>query len=233
MKKIKIIGLNIGSGASSPTGRGFFDSKNKTFCYIPLNEVCEQRIKFTYRDLNNPTVNKNVLDLACHYDPEFKTFTYGHIQRGFGDHILYKPDLLEDSNVYLFFYATLNIDNNPLNWGTFIIGFLEVEKIINVTGFSNEKIFSLTEFKNNAHLRRKEPFKKNKKNLLIKGSTRSRLYTRAIQLSKSDDPTEINPQFVNLITTTSGKKVKKSKGLHRYVFYSENPSFLEILMKQV
>ena len=232
MKKIRIIGINVGSGESSITGRGFFNSKDKTFCYIPIKEESKQRIKFTYRDLKNPYISKEVLDLPCHYDPEFKTFTYGHIKRGFGDQILYKPTLLDDCDVYLFFYSTLNIDKNPKKWGIFIIGFFEVEKIENVTDFTNEEIFSLIDFKDNAHIRREEPFKKNQKKLLIKGKNNSKRFTYAIQLSKIDDPTELSPQFVNLITTTSGKKIKKSKGLHRYVFYSDNPIFLEMLKNQ-
>src|SRR3989344_215653 len=205
MEKIKIIGINVGSGGNSITGRGFFNTKDKTFCYIPIEEDEKQNNKFTFKDLNNPFI-KNALEKPCHYDPEFITNTYGHIKRGFGDHILYKPDLLEDSNVYLFFYSTLNINHNPEKWGIFIIGFFEIEKIINTKKLSDEQILSLSDFKNNAHLRREKP----KVDLLIKGTSNSKLFKQAIQLSKLGDTNEINPKFADLIMTVSGKRIIKN-----------------------
>ncbi|MBU0628250.1 MAG: hypothetical protein KKC75_03605 [Nanoarchaeota archaeon] len=224
--KLRIIGLNIGAGKDSITGRGFFNKKNNDFCYIPIEETQKQRSKFTFRDLNNPLIRK-AADTPCHYDPEFTTYTYGHVKRGFGDHMLYEPDLL-NSDVCLFFYATLNIDNNPAKWGVFIIGFFEVDKIVNAMSLTKEQIFSLADFKNNAYLKREEPGV----DLLIKGKNASKLFKHAIPLSKLDDPTEIDSKFADLITTTSGKKIEKSNSWHRWVLYSENPQFLEILKKQ-
>src|SRR4030042_732734 len=178
MKSIKIIGLNVGAGGDSITGRGFFNTKDNSFCFIPIDETEKQKIKFTFGDLNNPYI-KDHLETPCHYDPEFETYTYGHIKRGWGDSILYSPDLLSENNVVLFFYATLNINHNPNNWGVFIIGMFEVEKVVNVINSSDKDIFSLDEFQNNAHLRREETGV----DLLIKGTKNSKLFTQAIPLS--------------------------------------------------
>lgn len=225
-EKIKLIGINVGSGKKDPFGRGNFESKTGKFSYIPLNETESQKISFTYKDLNIPNLKGN-LDEKCHYDPEFNSFTYGHVKRGFGDDILYNPRLLYETKVYLFFYATLNIDNNPNKWGIFIIGFFEIEKIINVKNFSSDEIFALNEFKNNAHLKREIPAV----DLLIKGNNNSRLFTQAILLSEENNPNKINSKFSELITTSSGKKII-NKGWHRWIFYSEKSELAKIITEQ-
>src|SRR3989338_5028411 len=212
MAKPIIIGLNVGAMGTSPTGRGFFNSKDRTFCYIPIEETEDQRIKFTFKDLNNTCINES-LDYPCHYDPEFKTCTYGHIRRGFGDSILYKTNV-KNNRVYILFYSTLDIDNKKEDWDVFAIGYFEVDKIVDARKLTDEQIFSLKDFQNNAHLRRKNPIVE----LLIKGTEKSRLFKEAIPFL----------EFQHLITTTTNKEISRVGPWYRWVYYSENQKLLEL-----
>jgi len=75
--------INVGSSSNNPNGRGKI-SKDGTFEYLPIPEVAETARKVpTYRDLGFAGVRSP--DLSVHFDPEFETFTYGHVKRGFGD----------------------------------------------------------------------------------------------------------------------------------------------------
>ncbi|GEM_PF-6773031 len=196
---MKIIGINIGANNQSPMGRGNFNSKDKTFCYIPLEETDKQIRKFTYRGLGMDCIPEGLLDMPCHYDPEFKTNTYGHKLRCDDKNILLDKSLLNE-RFYILFYATLNIDNDLDKWDVFAVGYFEVEKIVDIRNLTRKEIFALKEFQNNAHLNRQTP-KDPKKglSLLIKGNKNSRLFRQAIPFS----------DFQKLITTSSGKKIEK------------------------
>ncbi|HML01895.1 MAG TPA: hypothetical protein VK487_00825 [Candidatus Bathyarchaeia archaeon] len=75
--------MNVGSSSANPNGRGriFRDS---TFEYLPVLEVAKTTTRIlTDRELG--FANVRYPDLPVHLDPEFETFTYGHVKRGFGD----------------------------------------------------------------------------------------------------------------------------------------------------
>lgn len=75
--------INVGSGVSNPNGRSRLFNDG-TFEYLPLPETEKTTEKVpTYRELGFSQLR--FPDISVHLDPEFRTFTYGHVERGFGD----------------------------------------------------------------------------------------------------------------------------------------------------
>ena len=100
---MNIYGLNIASSKENLNGRGGIHPEDRTFQYLPIEETKSARNAPTYRDLGFADVQYP--DIRVHQDPEFKTFTYGHVRRGFGDDRLWD---MERGDI-LFFYATLDL----------------------------------------------------------------------------------------------------------------------------
>lgn len=90
--------INVGSNTQMK-GRAPIDPNDLTFEYWPFNE------------------QGNV-----HHDPEFETYTYGHVKRGYGHERML--ELGEGEKLY--FYATLE-NKEDSNWIAGIIGYLELE----------------------------------------------------------------------------------------------------------
>jgi hypothetical protein len=174
----------------------------------------------TYRDIG--LTNLEFPHLPVHHDPEFQTYTYGHIVRGFGDNKLWELE----SNDFLFYYSTLDLLPHKKEWGTYIIGYFIINCVVDTRKMAVEEIKGLEIFQNNAHIKRKNP----KVDLLVKGKENSRLFYSAIRLSHPNNNRMLHPGLSNLITTTSGKSIQYSEGLHRWVLYSENPALLNILL---
>jgi len=72
-------------------------------------------------------------DLPVHLDPEFATFTHGHLTRGFGD-VRSLLGLKEDD--VLFFYATLQ---KKKEWSAYIIGYFRNPEVYDCRGLSIEE----------------------------------------------------------------------------------------------
>ena len=122
--------INVGSSSSNPNGRGRI-FRDFTFEYLPIPESRKTRDHvFTYQDLGFAHVK--FPDLPAHLDPEFETFTYGHVTRGFGD--IRNLLKLSDSDI-LFFYATLQ---KASDWSTYIIGYFRNLKVYDCRGLSRE-----------------------------------------------------------------------------------------------
>src|SRR5712691_2443291 len=119
-----IIGLNVGGSRECVNGRGWVEPSTLDFCYLPIEEEEEQKHPLTFRDAG--FVDVSYPHKAIHYDPEFATFTYGHAWRGWGDRRL--RDMTGGD--MLFFYSTLDLLPDKTLWGTFIIGFFLVERVV-------------------------------------------------------------------------------------------------------
>jgi hypothetical protein len=194
----KLIGvlINVGSSGSNPNGRGrIFD--DFTFEYLPIPEERKttERIP-TYRELGFSHVK--FPDLQVHLDPDFKTFTYGHVERGFGD-IQSLLKLSKDG--VLFFYAALQKETK---WSTYVIGYFRNLQIHDCRGLSKSEILSLRQkgLAHNAHLKRVEPHV----DLLIKGREGSKLET-AFLLSEENNHLALRESLRDIVLTATGKKV--------------------------
>ena len=164
----------------------------------------------TYRELGFADVAYP--HLPVHLDPEFETFTYGYRKR-FGDARLWG---MQRGDI-LFFYATLDLLPERKKWGTYIIGYFTVEHVQDTHALKPEQIKSLKGFENNAHMKRINP----RVDLLVKGSSDSKLYKHAIQLSHPQDTRRLHPTLASLLTTVTGKPVGGA-GWHRWLLYSES-----------
>jgi len=208
---MKIFGLNIASSTTNKNGRGWIDPKTREFIYLPIEEIMElEQLVPSYRELGFSHVKYP--HLPVHLDPEFETFTYGHRTR-FGDTRLWE---MQQGDI-LFFYATLDLLPQRKKWGVYIIGYFRVDHVQDTRLLAPEQIKSLKGFENNAHMKRINPGV----DLLVKGSSDSRLYKHAIQLSHPEDTRRLHPTLASLLTTVTGKPVGGA-GWHRWLLYSEN-----------
>lgn len=215
---MKIFGLNIASNTGQKNGRGWIDPTTREFVYLPIEEDMElEKPAPSYRDLGFPDVK--CPHLPVHLDPEFETFTYGHIRR-FGDARLWR---MEEGDI-LFFYATLDLLPAAKKWGVYIVGYFIVDHVQDTHEMTPQQVKRLKEFQNNAHLRRLNPAV----DLLVKGSADSRLYKRAIQLSDPEDTRRLDPAFAGLLTTVKSKPVKGAVW-YRWLLYSEKDALSTLL----
>lgn len=217
----RILGLNVGSNAAMPNGRGWVDPATGRFAYLPIPEteplVCPAP---TYADLGFADLPHP--DLPVHLDPEFDTFTYGH-RRRFGDARLWdlRPGDL------LFFYATLDHLPERRAWGLYAIGYFVVEEALDVRGWPPDQVMALSAFRANAHLKRVEPGV----DLLVRGGPGSRLLQTALPLSDPDDPRRPHPALDGLLTTVTGRPLG-GQGWWRWLLCSQSERFAERLQRQ-
>lgn len=215
----QIVGLNVGGNLSCVNGRGWVDPSTLDFRYLPIDEEEEQEEPLTFRDAGFKEVSYP--HKAIHYDPEFRTFTYGHAWRGFGDRRLRKMK----AGDILFFFSTLDLLPERRRWGTFIIGFFLTETVVEAQDMSPEHIRRLAGFENNAHLRYKIP----RAHLLIKGSHGSRLYDKALPLSDPKDGTRVHSNLRGMLFTAGGRTVD-SGPWYRWVLCSDDQRFAAMLL---
>jgi hypothetical protein len=210
--------INVGSSGSDPNGRGRI-FKDFTFEYLPIPESEKTREKVpTYREIGFADVR--FPSLPVHLDPEFKTFTYGHVKRGFGD----LQCLLQlGKNDVLFFYATLQKEEE---WSPYIIGCFRILKVYDCRKLSKREILSFKSrgFANNAHLKRADP----SVDLLIKGIEGSELLNRAFPIAEDKDCLTLRRPLKNIILSATGKKVKPGAPWYRWTLTCNNcPKLLE------
>jgi len=204
--------INVGSSSSNPNGRGRI-LKDYRFEFLPIPEMRKTSDKVpTYRDLGFSHVK--FPDLQAHSDPEFGTYTYGHVRRGFGD-IANLMKLKKDD--CLFFYATLE---NEDGWSPYIIGYFRNPEVFDCRNLSTKDVFGLKSegFENCAHLKRSEPHV----DLLIKGGKNSSKLARAFPMAEEDDNLTLAKRLEGLILTSTGKKVKSGAPWFRWTLTSSN-----------
>jgi len=210
--------INMGSSNSKPNGRGRI-FKDLSFDYLPIPETKKTRETVpTYRDLG--FANVRFPDLPVHLDPEFETFTYGHVRRGFGD---MKNLLRLEEDVVLFFHATLQ---REYGWSVYIIGYFNNIEVCDCRKLSDEEILRLESkgFTNNAHLKRVHPSVN--LDLLIKGGKGSRLLNNAFPLAEENDNLTLRRTLGNIIHTAGGEKIKSGTPWFRWTLTCRNPDQL-------
>jgi len=213
--------INVGSSSRDPNGRGriFNDS---SFEYLPIPEGSQTRGKVpTYRDLGFTDVT--FPELPVHLDPEFKTYTYGHVRRGFGD--ITNLLRLEEGNT-LFFFATLQQERY---WSTYIIGHFKIENIYDCRQLSTQEILSFKSrgFASNSHLKRVNP----SVDLLIKGGKGSKLLRRAFPLAEKQDHLALRNSLRDIIFTATGKKILSGTPWFRWTLTCESADELHRLIQ--
>ena len=217
---MKIFGLNVGSSTGNKNGRAWVDPVTSEFAYLPIEEDAKlEHPAPTYEDLG--FTNVKYPHLPVHLDPEFDTFTYGHVTR-YGDAKLWE---MVPGDV-LFFYATLDLLPKRRKWGVFIIGYFTIAHVRDTRKLKSKQVKRIQGFKKNAHMKRVNPGV----HLLVKGSSDSRLYKHAIRLSHPSDNRRLHPTFANLLTTITGKHVG-GNAWHRWLLYSENKALLNLLLQ--
>jgi len=215
----KAISLNIGSNSRYINGRGQIDPVDLTFQYLPIPETKPVVLKVpTYAELQVKKKQLKDPNQLVHFDPEFRTCTYGHIKRGYGD---INALLSLNEGDYLFFHATLSHPNKPSLWLTAIIGYFIIESVHDCRGLAKEEIQEQygDRFKSNAHLKRVDP----SVDLLISGSKKSKLFGHAIPLSNFSVPLRLNNRFKSIITTVSGKQIDDGKPWYRWTLKVNAP----------
>jgi hypothetical protein len=157
---------------------------NGSFEYIPLSEknsktIEKRTFETTHGDNGIPFskyLPEKIKNRKLHFDPEFETFTYG-------DQTSKRNYLLKlEKNDYLVFYAGLTpYENKVYEEALYIIGYLEVEEVINFGKLNpNEQLKCITLYKNNSHIK----FEGYEKLVIVKGNKTSKLLDKAVLLSK-------------------------------------------------
>lgn len=172
---------------------------------MPEIKKTQERVP-THRELGFTDVKSP--ELPVHLDPEFETYTYGHVERGFGD----MQNLLRlEKDDALFFFATLQ---QKEYWSTYIIGYFKVENVYACRQRSSQEVlgFKSKGFVNNAHLKRVNP----SVDLLIKGGRSSKLLKRAFPLAEKDDKLALRSPLRNIVFTATGKRISSGTPWYRW-----------------
>lgn len=218
--------LNVGSSEKNPNGRGrIFNDYRFEYLPIPEEEKTTEKVA-TYRELGFSHVK--FPDLAVHLDPEFDTFTYGHVERGYGD---IRNLLKLGKDDVLFFCATLQKSDN---WSYYVIGYFKNIKICDCRGLTANEIFLLKNenFSNNAHLKRADP----QVDILVKGGEGSRLLEKAFPLAEECDNQVLAKPLEDIIFTATGKRIKPYTPWFRWTLISNKAEklleMIELWQKQ-
>ncbi len=182
--RVVLLRVGIDTGCGGVLGPLF---KDRSFEYVPIPD--EQGIDGrTYGNMRGrhrrklidyfPDGRRETMSRqSIHFDPEFRTFTYG-------DPKTPKTSLQRLSKgSLLVFYAGLK------GWGfkfppaLYIIGYFEVTEAGLAASFNRA---ALRKFRNNFHVMHQSVFKRQKESLvLVKGGGRSRLLRRAVKISST------------------------------------------------
>jgi Nucleotide modification associated domain 3 len=131
-------------------------------------------------------IRDRLRDQTIHFDPEFKTFTYG-------DPTAPKRGLLRlKLGSLLVFYAGLEEWPERKDAGLYIIGYFEVSKVGLATEFSPVELEK--DFGRNFHVRHKSVLKRQRSRLvLVKGNKGSRLLKKARLISSMGEDRKGRP----------------------------------------
>jgi hypothetical protein len=213
--------LNVGSRNLDPNGRGRI-FRDFTFEYLPLPEI-EETIENvpTYRQLGFRHVQ--FPDLPVHLDPEFETFTYGHVRRGFGD---IESLLRLKGKSVLFFYANLQKGNK---WFPYVIGFFKNPRIYDCRKLSIKEILALRTigFAENTHLKRVNP----SVHMLIKGDKGSQLLKKAFPLAEKDKPLTLQKGLRSSVHTATGKIIRPRTPWFRWTLICNSSELLHKVLE--
>lgn len=181
---IAMIRVGIDTGSGGIHGPIFQDG---TFEYIPIPDVLEKDER-TYGNTTGkhgknlaeyfPETRKvKVAHQSIHFDPEFTTFTYG-------DPTSPKAGLrnLQQGDLLIFYCGLEGWNFNSLP-ALYLMGYFEVAKAGRASDFSTGELKTL--FKENFHVKHRDIYDCQEKALiLVKGSSKSRLLSKAVCISE-------------------------------------------------
>lgn len=180
--KALLLRVGIDTGTDGVLAPLFDDG---SFEFIPISEgdqsTKETRTYKTIMGTHGQVLAKylpqKVHDKKPHFDPEFKTFTYGDPTRKSGSLKKLEP------NDLLVFYAGL-IPHNTTKYpkALYIIGYFTIEKILDFDKLSSREVqHFISLYANNAHFKRNEDFA----NLvvIVGDKKKSKLLQKAILIS--------------------------------------------------
>ena len=183
--KIALVRVGLDSACGGIQGPLFSDGK---FEFIPIPDDKHRVDRRTYGNMTGrhgrPLVEyfparmrSRMKDVPMHVDPEFDTFTYG-------DPTPPKKSLARLSpGDMLVFYAGLEGWDFECAPALYVIGYFEVERTGFGSSFSRQSLQK--SFSRNFHVMHDDVFAGERdKVILIKGSTRSRLLTKATKLGE-------------------------------------------------
>jgi hypothetical protein len=200
------VGMDLGFGGLGPL---FPDG---TFEYVPIPESETTERPLFFRDIparSGGSVTRFVparhRNGPAHYDPEFKTFTYGDPTKNKRGQLL----RLRSGDI-LVFYAGLRPPEQIQGSKLYIIGYLIVRQIHAITRLTPWPRPEFERLWGNAHFRRN---KGDEDLVVVEGDpARSRLLTRAVPLS--DGHQDVLPEMTKLLGLSGS--VKRS-GAGRWV----------------
>ncbi|MCJ7506198.1 hypothetical protein MUP05_07005 [Candidatus Bathyarchaeota archaeon] len=198
--------INVGSSSNDLNGRGRVFN-DLTFEYLPIPETSITRKEVpTYAQLGFAHVKYP--RKRAHLDPEFQTFTYGHVRRGFGD--IERLVGLTRNDV-LFFMATLQKEKD---WSIYMIGYFRNLEVHDCRELSGKEILSKMSklFSNNAHMKRVDP----SVDVLVKGGQGSKLLEKVFPLAENNDHLALRKPLRKFIHTSTGKKITAGTPWYRW-----------------
>ncbi|MEF8814161.1 MAG: hypothetical protein V5A55_10130 [Halovenus sp.] len=193
---MEAIAINIGANTNEPGFRGpVWPDGSFEYIPIPESEPTASEVP-TYGDLA-PTLSTEIpAELRAtpvHLDPEFPGYPFCE-RYTYGDEHGVKAGPLSTLSAgdYVFFYATLTVAEPtawlPPTWGAFLVGHFKLARDP-VTAYRDLPEAEREPFDNNAHVKR-DPF--DARVLLLGQADSSRLYERAVPLSRPSGGTDPN-----------------------------------------
>jgi len=181
--KAVLLRIGIDTGLGGIHGPLFEDG---TYDYIPIpdNKGIDSRTYSNQSGLKRKKLIKyfpeskqeKMKNKSIHFDPEFKTFTYGDPTR-----LKARLRHLEPGDLLLFYCGLQGYDHKS-EPALYLIGYFEIERAGMANTFSKTELQSL--FGKNYHVMHKEVYKKQKNELvLVKGNRNSRLLKKAVKIS--------------------------------------------------
>jgi Nucleotide modification associated domain 3 len=214
------VGIDTGSGGIH--GPLFEDGSFEFLC-IPDKYNVEQRTygsltgKFGRRFIDYFPMRKQAKMENCpvHADPEFETFTYG-------DSTSPKAGLrrLQPGDI-LAFYCGLQGWGWQCDPALYLVGYFEVGTAGLATHFEESEVTRM--FASNAHVRHREIYQEQRKRLvLVKGTTSSRFFSKAVQISevgsdRNGSPIDVLSQKMRRIFGDFGGRVCIKRSPPRWV----------------
>jgi len=217
--QVVLLRVGIDSGCGGMQGPLLNDNQ---FEYIPIPDTFQKKgvDKRTYGNTKGRHARflidyfpkgrrKRMVTQPMHFDPEFKSFTYG-------DPTTVKGSLrkLEVGDLLVFYCGLSKWDaENGMSKGShnlYMIGYFEVEQAVDAHDFPKENPRKL--FGKNFHVMHQPVFQKQKNRLvLVKGNKKSRLLKKAVKISsdgrdRNGNPLKvISPKMRNIFSKFGGR----------------------------
>lgn len=183
--KVALLRVGIDSGCGGMQGPLF---ANGTFEYLPIPDGSNTD-KRTYGNLLGrhnrrlveyfpPSRQEKMANQPVHLDPEFTTFTYG-------DPTPLKAGLrhLERGDLLVFYCGLAGWGECTAPPALYLLGYFDVLTAGRASEYTGDELHRL--FKSNFHVRHRRVLEQQRDRLvLVKGSDRSRMFTRAVCISE-------------------------------------------------